>query len=216
MRCRCSWLRALQAYLPRNPNRPHLPAWAIFDEPARLAGPLNGLLGTPNDYTWSADNAAEVARGWIKTAASPAALATQTGLDPAVLTATLASYNTAAQAGHDSQFGRSPDTLTPLDTSRLYAIETWPGIAGTTGGPQHDQQARVLRPDGQPVPGLYAAGAVSLVWGHLIEHGGGLTDALVFGQLAGATTGRNPSLTPSASIAAFRLAMSRWMSSWPV
>ena len=44
----------------------------------------------------------------------------------------------------------------------------------------------MLRPDGQPVPGLYAAGAVSLVWGHLIEHGGGLTDALVFGQCAGA------------------------------
>jgi succinate dehydrogenase/fumarate reductase flavoprotein subunit len=82
--------------------------------------------------------------------------------------------------------GRSADTLVPLDLSRLYAIETWPGIAGTTGGPQHHEQAQVLRPDRQPVPGLYAAGAVSLVWGHLIEHGGGLTDALVFGQLAGA------------------------------
>ncbi|MFY9935178.1 MAG: hypothetical protein WAK82_45000, partial [Streptosporangiaceae bacterium] len=45
---------------------------------------------------------------------------------------------------------------------------------------------RVLRPDGRPVPGLYAAGAVSLAWGHLIEHGGGLTDALVFGRIAGA------------------------------
>jgi succinate dehydrogenase/fumarate reductase flavoprotein subunit len=43
----------------------------------------------------------------------------------------------------------------------------------------------VLRTDGQPVPGLYAAGGVSLVWGHLIEHGGGLTDALAFGHLAG-------------------------------
>jgi len=178
-------LRALLSYLPRNPNRPHLPAWAIFDEAARLAGPLNGLLGTPNDYTWSADNAAEVARGWIKTAASPADLAAQMGVDPAVLAATLDEYNAAARAGRDDRFGRSADTLVPLDTSRLYAIETWPGIAGTTGGPQHDQQARVLRPDGQPVPGLYAAGAVSLVWGHLIEHGGGLTDALVFGQLAG-------------------------------
>ncbi len=27
---------------------------------------------------------------------------------------------------------------------------------------------------------------MSLVWGHLIEHGGGLTDAMVFGQCAGA------------------------------
>ena len=43
----------------------------------------------------------------------------------------------------------------------------------------------MLRPDGQPVPGLYAAGTVSLAWGHLIEHGGGLTDAMVFGRIAG-------------------------------
>jgi len=32
----------------------------------------------------------------------------------------------------------------------------------------------------------YVAGAVSLAWGHLIEHGGGLTDAMVFGRIAGA------------------------------
>src|SRR6201995_5484193 len=89
------------------------------------------------------------------------------------------------RAGRDEAFGRSADTLVPLDLGRLYAIETWPGIAGTTGGPRHDERARVLRPDGRPVPGLYAAGAVSLVWGHLIEHGGGLTDAMVFGRIAG-------------------------------
>ena len=74
----------------------------------------------------------------------------------------------------------------PLDLGRLYAIATWPGIAGTTGGPRHDERGQVLRPDGNPVPGLYAAGAVSLAWGHLIEHGGGLTDAMVFGRIAGA------------------------------
>ena len=73
----------------------------------------------------------------------------------------------------------------PLEAGRRYAIETWPGVAGTTGGPRHDERARVVRPGGEPVPGLYAAGAVSLVWGHLIEHGGGLTDAIVFGRIAG-------------------------------
>ena len=175
-------LRALLSYLPRNPNRPHLPSWAVFDEATRRAGPLNGLLGTPNDYTWSADNSVEIDRGWIQGADSAAELAGKMGVEPAILEATLAEYNACARAGRDERFGRSPDTLVPLDTRLLYAIETWPGIAGTTGGPRHDERARVLRPDGQPVPGLYAAGAVSLVWGHLIEHGGGLTDAMVFGQ----------------------------------
>jgi hypothetical protein len=178
-------LRALLTYLPRNPNRPRLPSWAVFDEAARRAGPLNGLLGTPNDYAWSPDNSAEIDRGWILAADGPADLADRMGVDPGVLTGTLEQYNASARAGRDEAFGRSADTLVPLDLGRLYAIQTWPGIAGTTGGPRHDERARVLRPDGRPVPGLYAAGAVSLTWGHLIEHGGGLTDAMVFGRIAG-------------------------------
>jgi len=179
-------LRALLTYLPRNLNRPRLPSWAVFDETTRRAGPLNGLLGTPNDYAWSPDNSAEIDRGWIVSGAGPVELAGSMGVDPGALTSTLEQYNASARAGRDEAFGRSADTLVPLDLSRLYAIETWPGIAGTTGGPRHDERARVLRPDGRPIGGLYAAGAVSLAWGHLIEHGGGLTDAMVFGRIAGA------------------------------
>jgi succinate dehydrogenase/fumarate reductase flavoprotein subunit len=88
--------------------------------------------------------------------------------------------------GNDEDFHREADTLVALDLTRLYAVPTWPGVAGTTGGPRHDARARVLRPDGSVVPGLHAAGAVSLVFGHLIDFGGGLTDALVFGRIAGA------------------------------
>jgi hypothetical protein len=43
----------------------------------------------------------------------------------------------------------------------------------------------VARPDGTPVPGLYAAGGAGTVWGPFTHSGGGLTDALVFGRLAG-------------------------------
>jgi succinate dehydrogenase/fumarate reductase flavoprotein subunit len=178
-------LRALLTYLPRNANRPALPTWAVFDETTRLAGPLNGLLGTPNDYVWSADNSAEVERGWVRSGGSPAELAVATDLDPAVLTASLERYNAFAVQGRDEDFGRDTETLVPLDLSRLYAVPVWPAVAGTTGGPRHDPRARVLRPDGSFVPGLYAAGAVSLVFGHLIDFGGGLTDAMVFGRLAG-------------------------------
>ncbi|HTY72975.1 MAG TPA: FAD-dependent oxidoreductase [Actinomycetes bacterium] len=183
-------LRALSTYLPRNPNRPALPTWAVFDETTRLAGPLNGLLGTPNDYVWSADNSAEVERGWIRRGGSPGELAAATGLDPRVLADSLERYNRFAVQGRDEDFGREPETLVPLDLSRLFAVPTWPGVAGTTGGPRHDPRGRVLRPDGSVVDGLFAAGAVSLVFGHLIDHGGGLTDALVFGRLAGIEAAR--------------------------
>ena len=186
-------LRSLSTYLPRNPNRPSLPTWAVFDEPTRLAGPLNGLLGTPNDYVWSADNSVEVERGWICTGAGPQELAAAMGLDADVLAGSLERYNAFARAGRDDDFGREAETLVPLDLTRLYAVPTWPGVAGTTGGPRHDAHARVLRPDGSTIDGLYAAGAVSLVFGHLIDHGGGLTDALVFGRIAGEQAATNHS-----------------------
>jgi succinate dehydrogenase/fumarate reductase flavoprotein subunit len=179
-------LRALSNYLPHNENRPGLPSYAIFDDAARQAGPLNGLLGTPNDYVWSKDNSAEVERGWIVSADGPRELAEKLGLaDPDVLVSTLAAYDASARAGDDPVFHRDPELLVPLSGERLYAIETWPGVAGTTGGPRHDEHARVLSETGDPIPGLYSAGAVGLVWGHLIDHGGGLTNALVFGRIAG-------------------------------
>jgi succinate dehydrogenase/fumarate reductase flavoprotein subunit len=169
-------LRALSTYLPHNANRPRLPSWAIFDDATRRAGPLNGLLGTPNAYEWSAGNQAELDAGWIVDAAAA-------GLPH--LATTIDTYNSFARAGADRDFHRAPETLTPLE-GPLYALPTWPGVAGTTGGPRHDAAGRVLRPDGATIPGLYAAGAVSLIYGHLIDHGGGLTDAMVFGRLAGA------------------------------
>jgi succinate dehydrogenase/fumarate reductase flavoprotein subunit len=184
-------LRALSNYLPHRENRPGLPSYAIFDDAARQAGPLNGLLGTPNDYVWSKDNSAEVERGWIVSADSPRELAEKLGLaDPDVLVSTLADYDAMARAGSDPLFHRDPELLVPLSGGRLYAIETWPGVAGTTGGPRHDERARVLSETGDPIPGLYSAGAVGLVWGHLIDHGGGLTNALVFGRIAGEDAAR--------------------------
>jgi len=178
-------VRALTAYLPRRLNRPRLPGWIIFDEGARRAGPLHGIVGSPNGYAWSPDNSAEVAAGWIKRGESPAELAAAIGLDPPALEATLAAYAQAVSLGRDEEFGRAAHTLAPL-VPPLYAIAMWPGVATASGGPRRDARARVHGRDGRPVPGLFAAGAAGSIWGHLTEHGGGLTDAIVFGRLAGA------------------------------
>ena len=163
-------LRCLTAYLPRRRNHPHLPGHVIFDEPARLAGPLNGIVGTPNDYVWSADNSAELAAGWIKPVEA---------LDLPELERTLGEYGAVPD-----EFGRDPGTIVPLEPP-LYAIEMHPGVATASGGPRRDGRARVLRSDGTPIPGLYAAGGCGSIWGHLTEHGGGLADAIVFGRIAG-------------------------------
>ncbi len=177
-------VRALTAYLPRRANRPRMPGWIIFDEAARRAGPLHGIVGSPNGYRWSADNSAEVEAGWIVRAGDAAELAAATGLDPAVLQSTLGDYAKAVDRGRDDEFGRAASTLAPL-RAPLYAIRMTPGVATASGGPRRDARARVLRAGGSPIPGLFAAGAAGSIWGHLTEHGGGLTDAIVFGRIAG-------------------------------
>ena len=179
-------VRAVSTYLPRRANYPHLPLYAIFDERTRLAGPLNGVVGTPNDYAWSADNGEELRRGWIVSGTGVGELAAAIGVDGATLSATLESYNAGAAAGSDPEHGRAAETLVPLDLDRLYAIRMLPGVATASGGPRRDARARVLREDGQPVPGLFAAGGCGSIWGHLTQFGGGLTDAIVFGRIAGA------------------------------
>jgi succinate dehydrogenase/fumarate reductase flavoprotein subunit len=166
-----------------------MPGWIIFDEAARRAGPLHGIVGSPNEYAWSPDNSKEVAAGWIKRGEDSAELAVATGLDAAVLEDTLAGYAAAVSRGADHEFGRAPATLVPL-LPPLYAIRMMPGVATASGGPRRDARARVVGPGGAPIPGLFAAGAGGSIWGHLTEHGGGLTDAIVFGRIAGAEAAR--------------------------
>ena len=125
-----------------------------------------------------------MSQGWIKRGSSAEELAGATGLPADTLTATLSAYEQAARTGRDDEFGRAAPTLVALEPP-LYAIEMWPGVATASGGPRRDGRARVPRPGGDPIPGLYAAGAAGSVWGHLTEHGGGLTDAIVFGRIAG-------------------------------
>ncbi len=61
-----------------------------------------------------------------------------------------------------------------------------PGDLGTKGGLVTDERARVLRPDGSVIPGLYAAGNVSAAVMGRTYAGPGATigPALVFGYLA--------------------------------
>ena len=108
-------VRALTAYLPRRPNRPRMPGWIVFDEAARQAGPLHGIVGSPNGYEWSPDNSAEIAAGWIKRGADTAELAAATGTRPRDPRRTRwRATRPRSAGGADDEFGRAPATLVPL------------------------------------------------------------------------------------------------------
>ena len=101
------------------------PVHMIFDESTRLAGKLILDIMTwsalVNNDEWSEDNSAEIESGFIKRADDIESLATQIGLDPAVLSAEVQAYNAACEAGTDTQHGRHPDTLLPIANGPFYA-----------------------------------------------------------------------------------------------
>lgn len=117
--------------------------------------------------------------GEVRRADTPEALAGILGLDPTVFAETMASKE-----------GTSRLTQRPLWATKLSLR-----VHSTLGGIRIDAQARALRPDGSPVPRLWAAGAVTgNVHGRTRIGANGLNCAVVFGRLAGeGAAGKKPS-----------------------
>jgi predicted oxidoreductase len=80
--------------------------------------------------------------------------------------------------------------MLPFDQARFYAVQVWPVVSNTQGGPKHDEFQRVLDAYGQPIPGLYAAGELGSIFGHIYLLGGNLTEGLVGGRIAGRCAAR--------------------------
>lgn len=140
-------------------------------------------------YRWSEDNQAEVERGWIVRADNIEELAAKIGRDPVRLRETFDGWQQACADGVDSEFGRPPFTLQPLEPP-FYAVEIVPGIVCTSGGGKRDEHSRVLDHDDRPIPGLYEAGELGSIISNLYQNGSYLTEAIISGRIAGANAAR--------------------------
>ena len=134
-------------------------------------------------YAWSEDNSAELAKGWIRKAATVAALADVVGLDPAALDATVRRWNADATAGEDPEFGRML-MVAPLATPPYYAVELSPSMLNTQGGPRRNEKAQIVQPDGTPIPRLYSAGELGSIYSYLYQGTGNIGECLAFGRIA--------------------------------
>ncbi len=78
-----------------------------------------------------------------------------------------------------------------LDTPPFEAYAVTCGITFTFGGLRIDTEAQVMSTDGEPIPGLYAAGELvgGIFWFNY-PGGTGLTNGAVFGRLAGASAAK--------------------------
>lgn len=77
------------------------------------------------------------------------------------LPAALEAYNAIPENGEDTEFGRDPNTVTPLEVGPFYALQTQKATLGTFGGLKVNVDSEVLSTDGNAIPGLYAAGEVA-------------------------------------------------------
>jgi len=131
--------------------------------------------------------------GTLYVADSLEELADVANIDRNALCDSVAQYNAALDAGSlprlDPPRTSAGTKAQPIQNSPFYAVPTCAAISHAFGGVMIDDRARVLRKDGSPIEGLYAAGAScgGIDGGPEAAYVGGLIIGAVFGLLAAET-----------------------------
>ncbi len=170
-------------------------AWIVCDHRAIRAFGLGALGPRPMRV------APFLRSGYVKRGATLAALAAACGIDAPGLERTVTAFNAHAARGEDPEFRRGTDAyqrfngapghtpnpcIAPLATPPFYAVRVVPGELGTFAGIATNANAQVLDREGQPIPGLYAAGndAASVMGGTYPGAGITIGPGMTFGYIA--------------------------------
>lgn len=185
-----------QTMLERNRVVPAVPSWGVVDsqfmEKFALAGvgsPLKRVEG------W-------LKSGWLKKGETIEELAEQIKVDPATLRGTVERWNGFCDKGVDEDFHRGERqydrwlgdmlaegidmSLGKIEKGPFYAFDVVPGDVSTFGGALIDANARVIKVDGEPIPGLYACGTstASIMGGVYPGAGCSVGPSMTFGYIA--------------------------------
>jgi 3-oxosteroid 1-dehydrogenase len=188
-----SYMAVGQAMYDRDAVSPAIPSWLVIDSRHRRRYPFGGALPGITPKSW-------ITSGYMKKADTVEELARQCGIPEADLRATVDRFNRMADAGRDDDFGRGSSrfdlyfhdpTVKPcpvlgaIAQPPFYAVAIYPGDVSTYGGLVTDEHARVLRPDGSVIDGLYAAGSTAAsVCGHTYPGAGiAIGGSAAFGYL---------------------------------
>ncbi|MEZ5166807.1 MAG: FAD-binding protein, partial [Acidimicrobiales bacterium] len=203
-----SYMEVGKAMYERDKTSRAVPCWLVFDD--RYRKRYAHLKSSPGRFPKKL-----LESGRLKKAPTLAALAEECGIDADGLAATVAFFNEHAARGEDPLFGRGASAynralgdpnrrvhpcLGPIDEAPFYACEVLPGDIGTCGGLLTDEHARVIGADGEPIPGLYAAGNITatVMGRHYLGPGASIANTMVFGAIAAAhATGARESAVSS-------------------
>ncbi len=185
----------VEAMFEANKLSPTIPAYLICETAFIQKYGLGAIY--PGTRTLSRFEAS----GYIVTAPSLGDLARKAGIDADGLAATVARHNEFARTGRDLDFGKGETELNrfngdaankpnpclaPISTGPFCALEVWPAEIACSTGLSTDENARVLKPDGLPIAGLYACGndMASIMAGTYPGPGTTLGPAIAFGYRA--------------------------------
>ena len=184
---------------------PRIPFYVIFDETIRAAGPVSISAGrgyAGRRYKWSAHNSAEIEKGWIIQGGTAGELADKLKIKPPeVLEQTLAKWNEDVKAGRDTLFHRPVQNphkgdpayteqvmavwSAPIEKPPFYAMELYPCLLNTQGGPRRNSRGQILDAFKKPIPRLYSSGELGSMWGVIYQGAGNNAESMIFGRISG-------------------------------
>ena len=183
-----------------NEGNPCIPCYMIFDADFRRQRPCGPIVQSKLMPDWM------LPRAWwtpsfLMKADSLRELARKIGIDGDRLEETQRKVNEYARTGKDEDFKRGDNVydryygdpsitpnpcLGPLKKPPFYSMALFPGEMGTAGGLIIDTKAQVQNENGEPIPGLYAAGnCTNALLPRYPGPGSTLGPAMVFGHIAG-------------------------------
>jgi flavocytochrome c len=186
-------------------NQP-APVYAVFDDAAKQASSPATVEATKKVSVGRRDGRAQkwvaamldeqTERGNVLRSDTLEDLADRMGVPRERFLATVERYNADCEAGADGQFLKRPDVLRPVASAPFYATELrLSHIAVTAVGLRIDSAARVVDDLGHPVGGLFAAGECTggVVGETYVGSGNSITNAFVFGRIAGRSAAKRGS-----------------------
>ncbi len=173
-----------------------IPSWLIVDSQfVRDYMFLGTMAGSAKPQSW-------YDQGFLHKGETIEDLARACGLPPLALRNTIERFNGSVRNGRDEDFHRGDwiyhrwlgdptlegpaQTLGMLEQGPFYAVPIYPGDVSTFGGLVTDADARVLKADGSPIPGLYATGTTTaaVMGGRSPGAGASVGPGLAFGYIA--------------------------------
>lgn len=159
------------------------PTWFIVD---------NDVASTTKLVSsFSEGNAEEIADGTVVSGATLEELAEKLGLDTEIFVKTVNRYNEDYDNGRDADFNRPHDTIVPVRTAPFYALKLGATMFNTQGGARRNKYAQVVDVNNNPIPNLFSAGEFGAMWPDIYNGGGNISEATVFGRIAGENAALN-------------------------